>query len=345
MGAEKIVIYKWEDIQEFFNQKLILGNGASIAIWDKFSYDSLLQQAISEGFIKENLIEVFNKFKTQDFERVLRLLLEAYNVNMLLGIQENMTFELYKNLRNSLIRIIRVIHPEHDSVKDHLLLIARFMKKFETVINLNYDLMVYWAMMDYLDKHPYSFKDAFIHDGKFESDFEFLRRPYGKAKSPTLVFYPHGNLILATELFGNEIKLYRANEEIFLLKNIMEKWEQDNCTPLFISEGTTEEKLQAIKRSDYLDTVYDSVLKSPTVNAVTFGWSFRDEDDHIIRALVEGGIGKLAVSVYTEAGASEEYCNWVKYKIEKIHRQMHRENKCDIMFFDASSKACWNNCE
>ena len=92
---------------------------------------------------------------------------------------------------------------------------AEFMKRFETVLSLNYDLLVYWAMLKGNDEYGNWFKDGFIDEGRFDNDYEVLREPLG-AERATLVFYPHGNLILATDLIGDEVKLSRSGEKYVL---------------------------------------------------------------------------------------------------------------------------------
>jgi hypothetical protein len=81
-------------------------------------------------------------------------------------------------------------------------------------------------------------------------------------------------------LLGDEIKLSRSGDK-YLLEQILDIWETGDHVPLFVSEGDTEEKLQAIRRSNYLKTVYDCEVDSETESLVAYGWSFRDEDEHI----------------------------------------------------------------
>jgi hypothetical protein len=68
-----------------------------------------------------------------------------------------------------------------------------FASAFPTVVSLNYDLTLYWAMLLFNAANGSWFKDAF-HDGEFQTDWEYLLRPYGHAAGATLVFYPHGSL-------------------------------------------------------------------------------------------------------------------------------------------------------
>ncbi len=141
------VIHEWSDMAEDFRDTLVLGNGASIAIHDHFQYPSLLQKARDEGLITKRLAAVFQKMKTEDFELALRYMSIAEFVNEALGIEDGETQEAYKDIRNALIRTVRKVHPEHEPIKHHLKPAYQFMTRFRTVLSLNYDLLVYWAMM------------------------------------------------------------------------------------------------------------------------------------------------------------------------------------------------------
>jgi hypothetical protein len=110
-------------------------------------------------------------------------------------------------------------------------------------------------------------------------------------------------------------------------------------TPLFVSEGTAAQKLQAIRRSAYLSTVYNEVLTSfAHQNIVAYGLSFAANDEHILQALSRSPPAKLAVSVYqpyTQHG--ESFCHHV------LAQTKTRLPTTTVEFFDASSSGCWNN--
>ena len=59
-------IYAWKEIKEDFKEKLVLGNGASIAVWDGFKYDSLYDEAADSGIFSPKLKKLFQEFKTRE---------------------------------------------------------------------------------------------------------------------------------------------------------------------------------------------------------------------------------------------------------------------------------------
>lgn len=329
-------LYRWKDIKKSFTEGIILGNGASIAVDKRFSYASMLEYAERNRLITKNLAKVFKYLETTDFELVLQMLWHAYRINEALNVDDSITSKAYKDLRAALIQSVRDFHIGYGAVSDRLLQMARFLKHFKTVASLNYDFLIYWAMLAGNDEFKQQwFKDCFV-SGKFEEDWKWLRKPHGSADGSTLVFYPHGNLVLAAALFGDEHKI-ASDESEHLFDAIVSKWQSGDYSPLFVSEGTSEQKFQAINRSPYLINVYNTVLPALGSWVVIFGWSLRDQDQHILKALCSNDQLKgLAVSVVA-SGDVESKC----FRIRKTIRETKGDNKLEIAFFDAKSEGCW----
>ena len=172
--------------------------------------------------------------------------------------------------------------------------------------------------------------------GEFERDFDYLYKPLSPATGSTLVFYPHGSLFLAADIYGNEEKLSRSSDDC-LLETILTKWKEKDYIPLFVSEGTTVEKFRAITRSNYLNTVYDSVLSEIEGSLVIYGWSANEQDEHIFDAIDHTGLTDIAVSVHTENPKWESYCNKIEDRIARTH---HLKGS-NLYFFDSHCKDCW----
>ncbi|MGH9877403.1 MAG: DUF4917 family protein [Nitrososphaerales archaeon] len=330
-------IADWSDIAGDFREGLILGNGASIALHKGFAYQSLLEQARRRQFITRNVESIFNHLHTKDFERVLRMLWHTSRINKALKIKDTRTQKAYKSLRTALVRTVTTIHAAHTRVCDKLPQIAMFMKRFEIVVSLNYDLLVYWAMLWENRRHQNRFKDCFVH-GEFDSDWEHYREPYGNARRSTLVFYPHGNLALARDQDGREKKL-TASAFSNLLETVTSEWSSGEYTPLFVSEGTSTQKVATINRSHYLKTVHDSVLPKLGKRVAIFGWSLSQSDKHILRAICRGNLAEVAVSVLTSKPNVEDKCAEIKRKI----KDASNSQSVKVVFFEANSQGCWLN--
>ena len=329
-------LHNWSDIKNRFKHNILLGNGAGIAIDERLSYRSLYEQVCESGRLNREIIAMFGHFGTTNFEFIMKLLLEASQVNEVLEIDDEKTKDYYYVIRDSLINTIENIHPTYQSVERFLPQIANFLGNFHTVLSLNYDLLVYWAILIGNDNLECQwFKDCYIN-GKFEKDFGFLYRPLPPAKGATLVFYPHGSLFLATDIYGNEEKLIRSEDE-FLLETILARWQEKDYIPLFVSEGNTTEKFHAITRSDYLNTIYDSILRKINGSLVIYGWSASEQDEHIFDAIDHRGITDIAVSVHTANPDWESHCAMIDDKFARTHNL----RGANIYFFDSQCEGCW----
>ncbi|ELA8132866.1 DUF4917 family protein [Vibrio parahaemolyticus] len=325
-------IFQWRDLeQEFAGGTLLLGNGSSRAVDERFRYESLKEHAIESGLLSEDVEALFEFFDTDDFELILRLVWQATNVNQTLDIRDTRTRDAYLHVRDCLIRVVRDIHPEYEQVERFLPDIYDFMKEFGTILSLNYDLIVYWTMMyGSRQRDGHAFKDCFIR-GTFNEDWREFREPIRDERCCSLVFYPHGNLILARDIIEDEIKLSRRDGD--LLENVLRSWQSGDYVPLFVSEGTRHQKVRSIRSSNYLSTVYRDVLSSIGRHLVILGWAIGEQDVHILERIKLSSVRHVAVSVFRN---DQAFCNYVDRLLrDEIHRDL------DIVFFDAESPSCW----
>lgn len=338
-------IYEFNELvtdQELGNATLILGNGASMAVSSSFSYTNLFGKACNDSILNQTSKNLFETLQTTDFELVMNKLRQAYIINEVLQLDtDNVALHTYDNIRQSLIKTIKEIHVQYADAIFQIDNIRKFLEKFKTVISLNYDLLIYWAIMASNDRKPYKMKDCFTNhiDGNlgFEYDIEKLRETYNGGPDPTLVFYPHGNLILASNENNDELKI-RINNNTNLFDAIGEKWKQ-KYVPLFVSEGSSEQKLKAIRRSTYLNFVYENVLSHLEPTVIIYGWKLAEQEQHLIKKIFSNNkISNVYISMYL--GSNPEPIDEQK----RIASMLKRENRTmNIKFFDAASKNCWCN--
>ncbi|EPG7576388.1 DUF4917 family protein [Providencia rettgeri] len=329
-------IKKWEEIERNFTDcTLLIGNGASMAIDSRFGYGSLIEHAKKYELMKEDVNSLFDFFETYDFELILRLVWQSTNINKALSIHDYKTKHAYKHVRHCLIDTVRSIHPEFQEVSDQIPQLYNFIKKFKTVLSLNYDLILYWAVMyGQSQRDNHEVKDCFV-SGKFDEDWRRFREPLRPTNNTTLVFYPHGSLILCRDRIESEYKIITRRDSINLLESILVEWNSEKYVPIFVSEGTTEQKVNSIKNSNYLNTVYREVLTSIGRKLVIYGWNIGEHDMHILHRIAQSGVKEVAISVYKNDHA---YC----YRIKQIVEEKLGRDVC-VCFFDSLSSNCWNN--
>ncbi len=343
--VKKSDIKKWQELESDGWESLLLGNGASIAIDKGFSYGTLYEVAKEEESF-EDIKKIFDKLKTEDFERALLACWYAKVVNDSLGQSCKKISCAYESIRAALIEAVKKVHPSHSKVSGDLERVSEFMSGFRVVFSLNYDLVVYWAMMVGNRRNPYSFKDCFLKDGVFDDNIDYIRRKYAPraGSKDTLVFYPHGNMVLAEDFFKGEAKVkvsYSGDDWGDLLTTIEQYWKDGDLKPVFVSEGDSSEKLSSIGRSKYLRTVYERLIPSRVGQSlVVYGWGMQENDRHILDAIKLSAVQRMAVSVFRSEKGSEkalEYCRHVKDSLEKADIDVEPE------FFWSDSAGCWNN--
>lgn len=323
-------IHKWEDIKDRFTDGLLLGNGASIAVHPGFGYGSLYAEAQKYEYLTPEVATVFDAFGSEDFELVLRRLWQAKVVNEKLGIEAGRVEASYTQVRSALISTVRKVHISHDDARPHLTPIYRFMSRFKTVVSLNYDLLVYWSLMQGGDEFPGKFKDCF-NGGQFIEEWEEWRDSL-TGQPTTLVFYPHGNLALARSLDEQEWKLSAAPNQDLLTK-ILTAWERGKRVPVFVCEGTADHKLKSIGGSTYLQRVYSEVLPKIGQSLVIYGWGMAEQEKHILQRLKHAKCERVAVSVR----------NGNANTVRNAQHQLEQIGIKEVVFFDSRSPGCWNN--
>ena len=333
-------IKDWAEIKDDYeNGNLIIGNGASVALHQKFRFDSLKEEAEKLRLFNDDISKLFIEFDTSDFELILRLVWHAKLINKHLGIVDQKLDSAYENIKQALIKVVKEVHCEHSDIADQLPQLYQFTKQFRTVVSLNYDLILYWILMyGNRNEDGHRFKDCFQGSGLFRNNWQDLRNPIRKEKEVTLSLYQHGNLSIFRDAKNTETKVQRGDFE-GLLEVITSQWE-DNKIPLFVAEGTGTKKLESIKSSSYLSTIFYEVLPdliTQKANLVIYGWSLGKQESHLVKQIFKNKqSGKVAISIFQN---NQEECH-------RIYRLIKNEKvapNIEIEFFDSQSSGCWNN--
>ena len=349
-------IYEWSEIKDEFTDSLLVGNGGSMALSNNFVYKSLYEKATEKENLDQATQQVFSKFykDSHDFERVLYRLWQANYINDLFSVSDEEKQKIkdgYNLIQKALLKAVKDIHPDHRELKGQLFLVGKYLSHFKTVFSLNYDLIMYWSMLEYNDQYKNVLKDGFItsdlliYNSKVfaKNRIEILKKPYTGNNSATLVFYPHGNLILhRTKSREGKIQGHKASYTS-ILETIADFWEENNSLPLFVSEGTYQEKLEVISSSNYLSYVIHEELPNGGDSLVIYGWGIGKQDTHILEQIARGTYQQIAVSVYKGNKEDEQINREVEEIVQRIISTAKNIDEDNIKFFDAQSAGCWNN--
>ena len=92
---------------------ILIGNGASRAVWHRFAYGSLLEKAKSNEIahpLTAADLRVFDGLATEDFERVLAALATAVLVNCSCEVDAQFLRTKYDGIRNALVEAVHAVH-------------------------------------------------------------------------------------------------------------------------------------------------------------------------------------------------------------------------------------------
>ncbi len=340
------------DETEGRKRNAILGNGFSIACKPKiFTYASLFSRA---DFTKNpELPKVFDALRTQDFEVAINAL---RNMSALLPIYMPgypapaiKMKEDAETLKKILIETVTKNHPDSpmDLDEDQYLACRLFLANFigsdkGKVFTLNYDLLLYWTVMhtDFSsgDSVDLSARDGFGDDDA-QSKEDYVTWQGEIASSRSTLFYLHGALHLFDD--GANLKKFTWVRTGDRLKK--QSWEaiSSGALPLFVSEGTTEAKMNKITHSAYLYQAYRALRNAAFATKdvfVVYGHSLADNDLHIFKALARGRFPVLYVSLF---GDPNSLPNQEIVKQARKLEGLRRSNPLEVKFFDAQSAAVW----
>jgi hypothetical protein len=224
---------------------ILIGNGASRAVSSGFAYQSLFTVAQNPPVpnpLSAQAISIFTAMNTTNFEQVLSALISAGMVNTILGLDTAPVDLTYHNIRQALIEAVHAIHiPWMDVPSETLQKIRAALQEYKFVYSTNYDLLVYWAIM----QDSTGFVDYF-----FGSLFDASNTEIWSATN-TRVLFLHGALHLSRTIEGTLKRASGSGGNI--LNTFGDPIPGDlNAIPLFISEGSSQNKLASIRSNDYL---------------------------------------------------------------------------------------------
>jgi hypothetical protein len=315
----------WRDISEAYDwETLLLGNGMSINIWERFRYRALFDKAKAE-----NLSEAERKLfeATPNFERVLGDLLTTMRVNQVLGIETKPVLTRYRNIQRALAAAVRAVHINREGVSLSTRKALRAaLLDYEWIFTTSYDLLLYWAM------GSDGFR-PFMDHFRFGGRCEFDPKRVGVPVSSTPVYFLHGALHLVTGSTGATWKLTQGENLESLLDQFGRPIAGDRTArPLLVTEGSAADKLAAIEDNAYLSHARER-LEQRSEPLVVFGSSLSHHDAHLAEALSENPERPVAISMLP--GPEEEL---LPQQVDIYGRLKAKP----LLFFDATTHPLGN---
>jgi hypothetical protein len=295
---------------------LLLGNGASRAVWRNFAYDSLFERAqkVRNKPLGQTDLALFRSLGTHSFEQVLAGLNTTVRVNAALAIGSTSPLNRFYAVKEALIHAMRSVHIRFQQVPASTLAsINQELRRYHTVYSSNYDLLCHWAVQ----VDPEGFADLFRGDAGFD--------PRQVSAAPHRVLYLHGALHLLKNVDGTSRQ--RLAEGAALLDGFAINTPGD--VPLFVNEGASADKLRSVRGSDYL-TWCHAELARHAGGLCVFGHKLNAEDAHLIEALRLARPAFLAVGIFPLSDA------WVVSQ-KRHYATLFADWPNELVFFDATS--------
>lgn len=333
---------------------LLLGNGFSMAFnSEQFSYRALKDRANAMDEIGDIARGLFDANGTNDFESIIKVIessvtvLESLDGGSYRALIKDLTLEA-NELKDALAKAIADLHPDthYDIDDDALRRVGEFLKSFKNVYTTNYDVLLYWVVMNNLEK--FKLDEIRYDDGFREASADDDYVVWNSFRSAQLqnVFYLHGALhLFLNEQLGQLQKVTWVRTEEALLAQIRERLAAGSF-PLVVTEGTAEAKRSKILQSDYLGRNLRS-LANVKGGILVYGLGFSDNDDHLKDAILNSKATRLAVSLYGD-GDSESNLRLrktmnglVMERQAQVEASKGRRAGLEVQYFSSESVSLW----
>jgi Domain of unknown function (DUF4917) len=304
------------------NCSLLLGNGFSSRY---FSYRSLLDKA--DLRVDDPVRVLFDRLKTVDFERVVKALEGAAEVEFAYGngAHAKQLVADAGRVREALVHAIRGTHPAHrEEIEDVILSCVAFLTPFDEIFTLNYDLLLNWVGLS---------DEARLTDGFGLGDKRNGFQGPFKTEAYCKVYNVHGGLHLFRN--GSDVEKRIAGTS-GVIDAIAQTITEQKRFPIYVAEGTSPAKLARIKANDYLSHCY-ARLGMSMGSFFIFGHSADPNDAHIYEALFRSEIKHLYFCIYQPTDE--------KFKAVSGELARYKEragSTIDYTFVDSESACVWN---
>ncbi len=324
---------------------LLLGNGFSIAFSSKiFSYENLYKES---DFSKlESPKAIFENLKEYDFEKIIKMIEDAVFINNfyfkdLSKSQQEKMLSDSSRLKEVLIETISTHHPHNASElsEENIAACKVFLSKFTKSTNngyiftLNYDMLLYWV------QQKISSGDGFGNDPDKQEKGELTWLGDDASKEQN-IFYLHG----ALHLFNSYAKVKKyswSRTGIAIIEQIREGLDKNNY-PLFITEGTSEQKLKKIFSNQYLIYCYNNfkeIIDEEKNCLFIHGHSLAENDKHFLSLIEKGRIPQVYISLFGDFDSTpNKEIRRVAMGIKEVRKKAY---PLQVQFYDAPSAKVW----
>lgn len=319
---------------------LLLGNGFSISCRpDAFNYGALLDEATFDA-AHGDIRAVFELLGTTDFERVIEMLRLAGALADRYGPGADLGDKLRhdaETVREALAVTLAARHPDlpFDLTPAEYTAARAFLSNFRKIYTLNYDMLLYWAVMQELEPDVPT-NDGFTNSEDPDADY-VVWEPYLDFGNQR-IFFLHGGLHLYDA--GSEIsKITWSRTGIPLVDQIRSALAAGRY-PLIVTEGSSPEKEGKILHNAYLNHAIRSFAKIQKTLFI-HGHSLAPNDQHIFRRIEEGKLDRLYISIYGDVDSDANRDVILRGEAMPNNRDQLNSRPLVVRFYDAATAHVW----
>jgi len=318
---------------------VLLGNGFSRACKDDiFAYSALFERA---DFKRISIFgkKAFGVLKTTDFEIVMDALRQATKLIRLYSPKNKKLSKRLnkdaKGLKEVLVDAIAGSHPSFpaDIPTEAYRFCKKFLNRFNRIYTLNYDLLLYWTAMQDEVQPPIKCDDGFRTPDDKTAEYVTWEPENTYQQN---IYYLHGGLHIFDA--GHEIQKYTWVRTGVRLMDQIRSALDNELYPLFVAEGSSSQKLEKIRHSDYLSKAYRSfsAIKDPLF---IYGHSLADNDKHFLRLIEKGKVSQVFVGLH--GNPNKESNMKIILRARSLSTQRGKYNPLSVEFFDSKTAKAW----
>lgn len=325
---------------------LLLGNGFSVGAHPEFAYDSLYYVAQRSG-LPQRAVQIFSMYSTSNFEEVLRVLSDTARVSNLYGYNSSEIANDYEEIKQAFVDVIARVHPlNHHSISASTMIrIGEWLDVFDSVFTVNYDLLLYWVLMEYMRWNRRTrFQDGF-GTSLLYGDGSLKFQAIGMSEMVKPFCFLHGALHLYREKgYVRKHTRFDADEQP-LIEAIRDALTEGR-SPLIVAEGESESKLATIESSSYLWEMLGAFRRIKGT-LMTVGWSLGTADDHLLHIICANPqVTNLVVGVYDEPTSEPgqgliDRANGLQARAEELRNGRYASSGLNVSCFDAKTVELW----
>lgn len=228
-------------------------------------------------------------------------------------------------VRDGLIYAVHAVHPgiQFDVPKAQREACAIFLKHFRSIFTLNYDLLLYWVIVH---SAVTTFFDGFGLGHEIDGFREYVPNPQFNT------YYVHGALHLF--LGPRRETKKRVVTDDTIINDIAATIRRTKQLPLFVAEGSSDQKLARINSVPYLADCY-RCLQCLDGSIFIFGHSAGEEDRHIYDAVFGGEIEKVFFFIH------EPKQDWLPLR-QRLASFNEINKRIEVFYVDAASAKAWS---